>query len=78
MKPVLRTQREINALNQARVLISGAIAQIDLRGTNVQVTAAMMIVDDAISALIQGGSPTPEKICRTAIRKSKIQIEPRL
>jgi len=72
MKPVLRTPREVNALNQARVLIAGAIAQIDLRGTNENVTAAMTIVDDAISALIQGKSPTPEKIYRNAIRKSKI------
>ncbi len=72
MKPVLRTQREITALNQARVLISDAIAQIDLRGTDTRVTAAMMVVDDVISAMIQGKYPTPEGICRNAIRKSKV------
>jgi hypothetical protein len=74
MKPVLRTQREIEALNQARTLISGAIAQIDLRGADQNVTLAMQIVDTVMSSMTQGKIITSDKVYKTALRKMQSEI----
>ncbi len=64
-----RTQSEVKVLQEAGQLLTAAIAQLDLRGTDEQVSKALTIVHEVVSAMTRGKQIRPDEAHSLALRR---------